>query len=505
MVTVRVDVTKEQNICIGRVGENDHTQVIFEKIVREWLAEYPGAVIGLYNRLSSQDQAYPVANIRRAGDTVIWTVKSSDLSEEGRGQCQLVAVQDSVIVKSAYWNTRVLPSLDGSATPPAPWAEWEIKFIRLKGEAEAAAQDAEEAAGHYPKIENGVWMVWDAQGGAYVSTGIEAQGPQGETGAVFTPSVSEQGVISWENNGGLPNPVSKNIKGPAGAVYTPSVSEQGVISWTNDGGLPNPTERNIKGEKGDDGVSPGITVEAITGGHRITITDADHPQGQTVDVMDGSDGRGIVSVTKTSTSGLVDTYTITYTSGSPTTFTVTNGADGTDGTNAYVHIRYASAQPTQDSDMSTNPGPWMGVYSGSSATAPVHYTDYEWNDVQGPQGDQGLAFTFEDDGTGMIVNPNPSALVGIQTVNVSGSTPSITAEANHRYVCGEVSTLSITPPVSGIFEVIFTSGSTATVLSTTGITWPSWFDATSLDANTVYEINVQDSYALVATWEVSAP
>lgn len=41
----------------------------------------------------------------------------------------------------------------------------------------------------------------------------------------------------------------------------------------------------------------------------------------------GLTGNGIASITKTSTSGLVDTYTITYTNGNTTTFTVTNGED----------------------------------------------------------------------------------------------------------------------------------------------------------------------------------
>lgn len=44
-----------------------------------------------------------------------------------------------------------------------------------------------------------------------------------------------------------------------------------------------------KGEIGDDGVSPSVTVTPITGGHRVTITDAAHPQGQSFDVMDGED------------------------------------------------------------------------------------------------------------------------------------------------------------------------------------------------------------------------
>lgn len=53
-------------------------------------------------------------------------------------------------------------------------------------------------------------------------------------------------------------------------------------------------------------------------------------------VLKGSDGRGIVSIAKTGTSGLVDTYTITYDSGSPSTFTVTNGADGANGADGSV-------------------------------------------------------------------------------------------------------------------------------------------------------------------------
>lgn len=45
----------------------------------------------------------------------------------------------------------------------------------------------------------------------------------------------------------------------------------------------------------------------------------------------GDTGNGIQSVTKTSTSGLVDTYTILYTNGTTSTFAVTNGEDGRDG------------------------------------------------------------------------------------------------------------------------------------------------------------------------------
>lgn len=63
---------------------------------------------------------------------------------------------------------------------------------------------------------------------------------------------------------------------------------------------------------------------------------------------DGADGKGITSIAKTATSGLVDTYTITYTDGTTSTFTVTNGEDGANGNKWYrgTGIAGKSATPT---------------------------------------------------------------------------------------------------------------------------------------------------------------
>lgn len=180
MVTIHAD--KANTLLLGHVGENDCTEVVFSEIIAAWLSEYPNATIGIIKRPARQDDGYPVANIQQTGSVVTWTIKAADLSEEGRGQCQLVAVQDEVIKKSAYWDTRVMPSLKGSDTPPDPKSEWWLELVRLKSEAEAAADRAEQAAVHSPMIQDGIWKVWDEQSGEYVSTGIEAQGPQGEPG-----------------------------------------------------------------------------------------------------------------------------------------------------------------------------------------------------------------------------------------------------------------------------------------------------------------------------------
>lgn len=69
-----------------------------------------------------------------------------------------------------------------------------------------------------------------------------------------------------------------------------------------------------------------------------------------------ANGRGISNITKTGTSGLVDTYTITYNDGTTSTYTVTNGRDG------------IGSQISSLSDVDiTSPGTDDGlVYNGTS-------------------------------------------------------------------------------------------------------------------------------------------
>lgn len=70
---------------------------------------------------------------------------------------------------------------------------------------------------------------------------------------------------------------------------------------------------------------------------------------------DGEDGRGIVSVTRTSGTGApgtTDTYTITYTDATTSTFTIYNGRDGIDG----------------EGTQSANEVPYVNTTSGMAAT-----------------------------------------------------------------------------------------------------------------------------------------
>jgi hypothetical protein len=94
----------------------------------------------------------------------------------------------------------------------------------------------------------------------------------------------------------------------------------------------------VKGESGNDGSSIESIEKTGTSGvvdtYTITLTDGSKT---TFEVRNGSN---ISNIEKTGTSGLVDTYTVTLTDGSTTTFQVTNGRNGEDATTqslAYVN------------------------------------------------------------------------------------------------------------------------------------------------------------------------
>lgn len=80
---------------------------------------------------------------------------------------------------------------------------------------------------------------------------------------------------------------------------------------------------------------------------------------------------------------------VTLADGTVTAIPVYNGAKGDKGDQTYVHIKYASTQPTSDADIGNTPDAWMGIYVGTSAQAPTSYLSYAWNNIKGAKGDIG--------------------------------------------------------------------------------------------------------------------
>ena len=120
--------------------------------------------------------------------------------------------------------------------------------IKAAKEAEAAAKEAAEKAMqaqvNAPTIgDNGNWFVWDYDECCYVDTGVAARGGGGEgggaDGATFIPHLSEDGVLSWTNDRGLPNPKPVNIKGEPGtpgAPGDPGKDGKSAFEYAVDGG-----------------------------------------------------------------------------------------------------------------------------------------------------------------------------------------------------------------------------------------------------------------------------
>ena len=125
------------------------------------------------------------------------------------------------------------------------------------------------------------------------------------------------------------------------------------------------------------------TAKSISGQNLINLLAA---------ALDGHGG--ISSIAKTGSSGTnpkIDTYTITFADESTASFTVTNGLKGDKGDQTQVYIRYANRQPIADSDLTTTPDSWIGIYVGTAATAPTSYSAYTWYQYKGETGDTGDA------------------------------------------------------------------------------------------------------------------
>ena len=87
------------------------------------------------------------------------------------------------------------------------------------------------------------------------------------------------------------------------------------------------------------------------------------------------------------------------------------GVKGADGINYYIHIRYSdkydgtgfTASPTASSE-------YMGVYYGTSQTAPTNKQDYQWTSYVGASGTSAyvhIMYSENADGTGFVSTPTP--------------------------------------------------------------------------------------------------
>ena len=213
------------------------------------------------------------------------------------------------------------------------------------------------------------------------------------------------------------------IQGPVGA--TPNIQIGTVVSGDNPNVTRTGTNENpilnftlVKGDKGDTGntgaTGNGISTIAKTSTSGLvdtyTIT---YTNGNTT-TFTVTNGNGIASITKTGTSGSVDTYTITYTNGTTTTFEVTNGQDGEVQQRDFDYYKTISNVLPKVEDEDTE------ITLNNTGNAPLSI---------GLKGN-----TYQDSTNGYnLLNPN----VAINNCTVNNDEITITANTTDTYIKGQ--------------------------------------------------------------------
>lgn len=190
--------------------------------------------------------------------------------------------------------------------------------------AEAAAAQIERMSAEASTLPAGspATAAWDAEHGKLL-LGI----PKGDTGA-----------------DGAEGP--EGPEGPAGSDgYSPTVTVEAIT------GGHRVTITDAEGDHvfdvmdgeggGGSAVSPTVTVTDIAGGHRVTITDIDHPLGQSFDVMDGENGADGINGTdgvspEVTIASITGGHSVTITDAdhpNGQTFNIMDGQDGQNGQN----------------------------------------------------------------------------------------------------------------------------------------------------------------------------
>lgn len=216
-------------------------------------------------------KAKNVVDLERTGD-VLWVDLTRDiLASDGLYRCQLRGLKRDTVAHSNQFELLVSGSINAAeafpSVEPSELAQMEARVTQAKAAAVAAADRAEAAAVHPPKLSGDqTWMVWDLESGAYQDTGVYSGGaapnigPGGnwvvvgvDTGVSATGPRGEQGPIGPAGpQGEKRDPGEQGLQGIQGK--TGPQGPQGPKGDTGDTGP--------QGPAGADGVGlPTVTAE----------------------------------------------------------------------------------------------------------------------------------------------------------------------------------------------------------------------------------------------------
>lgn len=333
MIRTHVRPIIGRDIPIGRKGENLARAVDFSDIIAEIKKDYGdgGKIVVLVKR-PNEDVPYPAAAIDES-DGLTWTPTETDTAIAGRGNAEVDYYVDDVLVKSVLFTTYTHGSIGVSGDTPEPGYDYMKQLLdalekvgtgivsvdmnkdssitfHMSDDTEYTTEplkgaDGDPGADGKPGVagKDGVSPTVATsviEGGTRVTitdgTGEHTfdvmNGLDG--GEAATPTIGDNG--NWFINGqdtGKPSrgetgangaPGDKGDPGPAG----PAGPEGPTGPAGADGAQGKNGKDGAPGADGKDGVSPTVNTDSISGGTRVTITDAEGEH--TFDVLNGKNG-----------------------------------------------------------------------------------------------------------------------------------------------------------------------------------------------------------------------
>lgn len=174
---------------------------------------------------------------------------------------------------------------------------------------------------------------------------------------------------------------------------------------------------------------------------------------QNVDTIKGADGRGIVDIIKTSTEGLVDTYTIFYTDETTSTYEVTNGASGGGGS---VDIDNSTITTNANDEIQT-----VGIIDRNTGNADKIWTGttQQYNSIQN-----------KDTNTFYYITDDDATLVSDIQINnnsiVSSGTANIVTKTAYNSLNNRIATENDLPDISGKQDTLVSGTNIKTINNT---------------------------------------
>ena len=532
---------------LGRLGENEYTEVTFD--VSAWLTEYPNAEIKLYNRRPTEQASYAI-DLTVTGGVAKWTVTSTELAIKGDGKCQLALIDGDTIAKSIIFETVVFDALDGGGDVPEPMEDWQQIFVDLKDATEAAAQEAQssaEAAAASAELAEGYAEQAQAAQSAAEAAQTAKTGAETAAGNAATSATNAANSATQAAQSATQAEAAKDtITGMTVEAETLPAGSSATASWDNGTlslGIPRGAQgeqgiqgiQGVQGEQGETGATgaqgaPGVGVPTggTTGQVMTKASDTDYDTEWTTPSGGAST---LAELTDTNISNPSNNQFLRYNRSTGkwvnSTFSVTVPTEVqpyqeyTDESGLYLQGATMLVTDPENPPLS---GSELYYYltSANSAKCPFAYVATQYEDPTTQQtitevtvypftqlyyfGDASSDTVIAIFGTRVYKTESEIGagyLVLVATdgrVPIDGATPAITAVNGLSYKCGTVTSLTITPPANGVCSVRFTSGATPTVLTATGVTFPTGF---SVSANTIYDIHISDGLATVNSWAAS--